>query len=823
MLLSDVIVVDATDRPGWLAGRILADLGAEVLRVDPPDTDRATPDWRALNVSKRLVDFDLEQADHAARFEQLLARADICLVTPASFAAGGRLDPHRLRAAYPQLVVVAITPFGRGGPRRGWRASDIEIMAAGGAMALAGEPDGVPLRLSEPQSHGWAAAQAATGALVGLCRREISGCGELVDVSAQASVVAAIAHAPAFVDLLGVEPRRAGAWMTGRSIYGARYRVFWPCKDGWVNFIFYGGRAGRRTNEQLVAWMREGGADPGALAGIDWARFDPTQADQKQVDALEAPVLAFFAGVTKREFLMQTHGREMLGYPVSTVADIAADPQLIAREFFETIVGADGRKETFCGSFAVIDGKRPSVRRAFEPDCRRAHPAPARASFEARARVLRDGALKERASSGRGRALAPQDDARRPSPSRGGSKQALADLKVACFGGYGAGPHIGKVLANFGARVVHVEAKDHPDGFRLEYPPFAGNRPGINRGGCFSFLNDSKYGVTIDLKKPEGMELARRLAGWCDLIIENMRPGVMARLGLGFETLAEINPRLVMLSTCNMGQTGPRALQPGFGSQLSALAGFCGITGFPDGPPMLLYGPYIDFIASALGGCAALAGVLHSRRSGRGSHIDLSQYECGLMLMAGALQDYFDNGRVRSRCGNDDAEAAPHGAFPCRDGEWVALSCWSEAEFAALARLLGTPCLAGEQRFATAAARRTNAEVLGTIISAWTRNQRAGEAAEALQRAGIAAYPVVTVSGLFSDPQLLARRQWRVRRHPEIGDQAFCFPGFDLESAPGDIVCAAPCLGADNDFVFRELLCIADADMKRYTERGVFG
>jgi crotonobetainyl-CoA:carnitine CoA-transferase CaiB-like acyl-CoA transferase len=817
MLLSDVVVVDATDRFGWLAGRVLADLGAEVIKLDPPGTDRATPDWRALNVNKRPLDFDLQQGTHDAQLQDFLTKADICLVTPASFIAGGRLDPDTLRANYPRLVVVAITPFGRAGPRRGWRASDLEIMAAGGAMALAGEPDGVPLRVSAPQSHGWAAAQAATGALVGLYGREITGCGELVDVSAQASVVAAVAHAPAFVDMLGVEPTRAGAWMTGRSVHGARYRVFWPCKDGWVNFIFYGGRAGRRTNEQLVAWMRECGADPGALADIDWAHFDPTQADQKQVDALEAPVLAFFVGVTKREFLAETHTREMLGYPVSSVADVATDPQLIARSFFETIVGADGSKATFCGAFAMIEGKRPSVRRAFEPDRPEAHPTPARASFEARARRFETSV----ASTSRERALAPQDGGRRPSPSR--VKQALAGLKVACFGGYGAGPHIGKVLANFGARVVHVESKDHPDGFRLEYPPFAGNRPGINRGGCFSFFNDSKYGVTIDLKKPEGLELARRLAGWCDLIVENMRPGVMARLGLGFETLAEINPRLVMLSTCNMGQNGPRADQPGFGSQLSALAGFCAMTGFPDGPPMLLYGPYIDFIASALGGCAALAGVLSARRDHRGSHIDLSQYECGLMFMAGALQDYFDNGSVRGRCGNQDPAAAPHGAFPCRDGEWVALSCWSDAEFVALARLLGKPGLAGEQPFATAAARRANAEVLGPMISCWTHARRADEAAEALQSAGIAAYPIVTISGLFSDPQLLTRRQWRVRRHPEIGDQAYCFPGFDLQSAPGDIVSAAPCLGADNDFVFRELLGVTDGNMKRYRERGVFG
>jgi crotonobetainyl-CoA:carnitine CoA-transferase CaiB-like acyl-CoA transferase len=404
-----------------------------------------------------------------------------------------------------------------------------------------------------------------------------------------------------------------------------------------------------------------------------------------------------------------------------------------------------------------------------------------------------------------------------------GIPQALDGLKVACFGGYAAGPHIGKVLANYGARVVHVESKDRPDGFRLQYPPFAGNRHGVNRGGCFSYFNDSKYGVTIDLKKPEGIALARRLAAWCDVVVENMRPGVMDRLGLGFEALAAINPRLVMLSTCNMGQTGPRADQPGFGSQLSALGGFCGMTGFPDSPPMLLYGPYIDFIASALGGAAVLAAVLRARKSGKGANLDVSQYECGLMFMGGALQEYFTTGRIAERCGNDDRNAIPHGAFPCRGGAWVALSCWSEAEFGALANAMGRPKLATDDRFADAQARRSNQQDLERLIAAWTSQQTADDVATTLQAVGIAAYPVVTVAGLFSDPQLAARGQWRVRRHPEIGDQSYCFPAFDLKDTPGDIVSAAPCLGADNDFVFRDLVGLTDAEMKSYADCGVFG
>jgi crotonobetainyl-CoA:carnitine CoA-transferase CaiB-like acyl-CoA transferase len=341
--------------------------------------------------------------------------------------------------------------------------------------------------------------------------------------------------------------------------------------------------------------------------------------------------------------------------------------------------------------------------------------------------------------------------------------------------------------------------------------------------GTFGSMNRNKKSVTLDLKSEEGRASARRLASEADVIIENFRSGVMERLGLGYEALSAEHPRLVMLSTCNMGQTGPRADTPGFGSQLSALAGFCGMTGKPDGPPMLLYGPYIDYVASTLGASAALAALVRSRRSGKGAYLDLSQYEAGLMFMGGALQDYFATGRETNRCANDDPDAVPHGAYPCRDGEWIALSCWSDRDFASLAVVMGNPKLAAERDFATADARRRHKQPLDEIISAWTRSKTADAAAEALQAAGIAAYPVVSMAGLFSDPQLAARQQWRVRRHREMGDQAYSFPGFDLTETPGDIVGPAPCLGGDNEFVFRDLLGLAEAEYETYKERGVFG
>jgi len=265
--------------------------------------------------------------------------------------------------------------------------------------------------------------------------------------------------------------------------------------------------------------------------------------------------------------------------------------------------------------------------------------------------------LEQRIGQGAERTV-PRTVAQEP---RSEMKDALAGVKVVEFGAYAAGPCISKYLANFGARVIHVESRQRPDGFRLQYPPFKDGQVGLNRSGCFAFFNDSKHGVTLDLKNPEGLRLANRLIEWSDIVIENMRPGVMARLALDYESVHARKPDLIMLSTSNMGQTGPHATHPGFGSQLSSLSGFTHLIGEPDGPPYFLYGPYIDFVAVAFGGIAVLAALDHRRRTGEGAYIDLSQFETGVQFISSAMLDYSANGVITNRNGNRDAAAAPHG------------------------------------------------------------------------------------------------------------------------------------------------------------------
>src|SRR6266850_2315972 len=316
-------------------------------------------------------------------------------------------------------------------------------------------------------------------------------------------------------------------------------------------------------------------------------------------------------------------------------------------------------------------------------------------------------------------------------------KDALGQLKVLEFGAYAAGPCISKYLANFGASVIHVESAQRPDGFRLQYPPYKDGKVGLNRSGCFAFFNDSKKGITLNLKCSEGLELAYALVDWSDVVIENMRPGVMSRLGLGYEKLRELKPELIMLSTSNMGQTGPRATHPGFGSQLSSLSGFTNLIGEPHGPPYFLYGPYIDFVAVAYGGIAVLAALDYKLREGKGVHIDLSQYEAGLQFLGGALLDYSANGAVAGREGNRDAQVAPHGCYPCIHGQWCAISCWNQAEWEALCRLADKSSWLSDSRFLTMSLRKQHERELDGLIGEWTLNQDARKLMCRLQNRGV--------------------------------------------------------------------------------------
>jgi benzylsuccinate CoA-transferase BbsF subunit len=398
---------------------------------------------------------------------------------------------------------------------------------------------------------------------------------------------------------------------------------------------------------------------------------------------------------------------------------------------------------------------------------------------------------------------------------------ALAGVTVVEFGGYAAGPAIGKYLANFGARVIHVESMGRPDGFRLQYPPYKDDQVGINRSGCFAFFNDSKQGVSLDVKNPSAVALLYRLMARTDIVIENMRPGVMARLGLGYEQLRAHNPSLIMLSTSNLGQTGPRATHPGFGSQLSSLSGFTELIGEAGGPPSCLYGPYIDMIAVAYGGAAVLAALDRQRRTGEGAFIDLAQYEAGLQFMAPALLEYAATDVSPARSGNRDALAVPHGCYPCRDDRWVAISCWDDREWSRLVDAMGDAAPAGAA-FVRAADRRAREPELNAAIARWTRERDADTLVSALRRANVHVALVNTMRDLYEDPQLAARQIWQSIDHAELGPMRYRMVSYQLSETPGRVRSAAPRLGEHTEQVFRAWFGLDAEEYERLSAAGVF-
>jgi crotonobetainyl-CoA:carnitine CoA-transferase CaiB-like acyl-CoA transferase len=399
-------------------------------------------------------------------------------------------------------------------------------------------------------------------------------------------------------------------------------------------------------------------------------------------------------------------------------------------------------------------------------------------------------------------------------PARAG---ALAGIRVVELGFAAAGPLVGKYLANFGAEVIRLESRLAADVFRTTYPPFKDGIVGPDRAAMFAFYNDGKRSATLNLKHPTGVALARALIAKADVFVESFTPGTVARLGLGAEMLRADNPALIVLSSCNQGQTGPHAFHPGYGSQLSALAGFVQLLGEPDSTPVLLYGPYIDYVAVGYGAIAVLAALERRKRTGAGCTIDLSQYEAGLQFLTPTIIEFAANGRIPGRAGNADAVAAPHGVYRCAGPDrWVALSVWSDAEWRLLRGVTG---IDGP---ATAAGRRAARVQLDGRIGEWTATRDRDEVVTLLRHAGLRVAPVLAISELFADPQLASRGMWPVVRHPTIGDMHVMAPPFRLSSTPSLQMSPGPTVGADNDQVFGEILGLSLDERRRLERDGVF-
>lgn len=379
--LASYRVLDLTDEKGFLCAKILGDLGADVIKVEKPGGDPARrigpfyndiPDsqkslyWFAYNNNKRGITLNIETPDGRELFSRLCETADIVI---ESFAPG-YMDGLGLgysvlsELSNEKMIMTSITPFGQVGPYCNYKASDIGIMAMSGSMYLLGDPDRPPVRTSIPVSYMWAGAYAALGTLMGLFYRQMTGKGQHVDVSAQASAAWAADTGPFYWEAEGTMPKRVGNAIAGRSVHGAIMRAAYPCKDGYICWLIYGARAGGITNKETVKWMEEKGMATDWLKAQDWDKFDPGLATQEEFDQIMQPVAKFLRGLTKMEFLEEAVKRRIMGYPVSTSKDIIENLQLKTREVWQEVDHPDlGTKITYPGPWAKMSESPCGIQR----------------------------------------------------------------------------------------------------------------------------------------------------------------------------------------------------------------------------------------------------------------------------------------------------------------------------------------------------------------------------------------------------------------------------------------------------------------------------
>ena len=382
----------------------------------------------------------------------------------------------------------------------------------------------------------------------------------------------------------------------------------------------------------------------------------------------------------------------------------------------------------------------------------------------------------------------------------------LAGVKVADFSWVGAGPRATKDLADLGATVIKIESRKRLDLGRLS-PPFAGGKRDPDASTFFAITTTSTQGVTINLSDPRGIDVAKRLVAWADLVVENFSHGYMDRIGLSFDTLRAIKPDIIQVSVSVAGRSGPLGPMRGYGNSAAALSGMAALSGWPDRDPHMPPFAYGDVVAPMFATVAMLAAIEHRRVTGKGQHIDISQVEPLVHVMAdqfAALQ----HGTV-GKPGNRAPAHAPHGAYPARGhDQWIAIVARDDAEWARLAEIAGI----ADARFATLAGRKAQEDDLDAALSAWTRLHDKHVLADRLSTSGIPAEAVADGRDVFTDPELIERGHYQRITHDKLG---LCdMPGPPLRFSESMItVGPPPNLGEHNHAVFVDLLGMGEGEV----------
>jgi benzylsuccinate CoA-transferase BbsF subunit len=401
-------------------------------------------------------------------------------------------------------------------------------------------------------------------------------------------------------------------------------------------------------------------------------------------------------------------------------------------------------------------------------------------------------------------------------------RQPFEGLKVLDFTWTGVGPFTVNYLGYYGATVIKIESPVRPDPLR-SLSPFKDGISGLERSYYFAQTHSAKkYGITLNLEHSKGIELAKRLVAWSDVVVDSFTTGIMEKWGLDYDSLKKIKHDIIMLRTCMHGHTGPLAKHHGQGFVLTGLSGLDFITGWPDRPPCGLYGAFTDFIAPLFNVVSLIAALDYRRRTGKGQYIDQSQHEAVMHLIAPLILDYTVNQREPSANGNHLAYAAPHGVYRCQgDDRWCAIAVFTDDEWECFCRVIGNPAWAYDPRFRTMLGRKQSEDELNRLVEEWTSKHSAEEVMTLMQEAGVGAGVVADAKDQAEDPQLRHYHHFWKLDHPEMGELSIYHgPGFSLSKTPYEVG-RPPLLGEHNEYVYTQLLGIPDEEWVQLMAEGV--
>lgn len=799
--LAGVNVVELSEMvAGPYCAKMLGDLGADVVKVESPSGDAARksgpfpgdeqhPERSALflytNTSKRGVTIDWSSDSDLASLLRLLEWADVFIVghAPSALAEHG-LDWESIHARNPKLIYTSITPYGRTGPRANAKGDELTLVHAAGlgnllptrsvdASRAPIKPGGNPIGF-----HGGLAAAFATSAA--LLARDKSGVGTLIDVSLQEVMVAMCA------------PQIAGAryhgstWSRVPDRPPAMGRV--QTADGYVIL--------NALDDHHFNALRELMGNPDWCAGDAWNsmayRANNLMNIAPQIDA-------WLLSQKKEEIHHKAAAKRIPIGPMYTANDVMNYRQYAAREYFVDVDHPEAGTQRYAGWPYKLPASPPRIQR------------PAPRLGEHNAEIL-NGEARETPKPATKAGTAPKPEL------------PLAGIRVLEFAWVWAGPYAGQLLAQLGADVIKIESHNRTDLMRRAVvwplPDPAPTTIPPNEGIAFNSVNMNKRSVTLDLSTPEGLEIARKLAATSNVVFDNMRPGALDKLGLGYNALAELKQDIIVASSSGRGTTGPECQYLGYAMIHNAIGGSAYITGYPDDHPCHTTGE-VDIMNATTLAFAILAAIHHHIRTGEGQFIDFSQCEAVSSLIGEVLLGYEMTSRVPERAGNTHPRHAPHNVYRAWGVDrWLALECHTNEEFNALAHVMNQPGLAIDPRFADATTRKANESELDEIIERWTRERDRDRMVATLLDAGIAAAPSRDARDLYADPHLKARGAFVTVNHPTLGDLELVgtpWRANDLTAFPK----RAPFLGEHTNSVLKDVLGLPEEELQSLRKNAI--